>query len=361
MVILRSILLCVTLLIVLASSGLEAQEQPLGHRTFVVGTKEAPPFSMKTEDGSWRGISIDLWNEIASELNLTFGFRELDLAGLLDGVANGNLDVAVAALTITPEREKAFDFTHPFHTTGLGIAVVPKTKSPWIAVMKRFFSLAFLQVLAALSVLLLGVGILVWWFERKRNPRQFGDGTVKGIGSGFWWSAVTMTTVGYGDKAPITVGGRVVALIWMFAGIIVISSITAAITSALTVTQLESGVRGPEDLTDALVGALAESSSAAYLRENRISFDEYDTAMDGLQAVSEGMIDALVYDAPILRYLVNQEFRGELQVLPNTFQRQDYGIALQTGSALREPINGVLLEKIQAPTWQDILYRYLGG
>ena len=360
MVFLRSILLCVTLLIALGASGLEAQEQPLGYRTLIVGTKEAPPFSMKMEDGSWRGISIDLWNEIASELNLTFEFRELDLAGLLDGMANGNLDVAVAALTITPEREKAFDFTHPFHTTGLGIAVVAKAKSPWIAVLKRFFSLAFLEVLTALSALLLVVGIVVWWFERKRNPRQFGEGTVQGIGSGFWWSAVTMTTVGYGDTAPVTVGGRIVALIWMFAGIIVISSITAAITSALTVTQLESGVRGPEDLPDVLVGTLADSSSAAYLRENRISFDEYDTAMDGLQAVSEGMIDALVYDAPLLRYLVNQEFRGEVQVLPNTFRRQDYGIALQTGSALREPINGVLLEKIQAPTWQDILYRYLG-
>ncbi|MDY6989704.1 MAG: transporter substrate-binding domain-containing protein [Thermodesulfobacteriota bacterium] len=361
MIFLRTALLALALVLTLGADRGEAQGEPLFARPLTVGTKEAPPFSMKMEDGSWRGISIDLWNEIASELNLTFDFRELDLAGLLDGVANGNLDVAVAALTITPEREKAFDFTHPFHTTGLGIAVASQTRSPWTAVLKRFFSLAFFEVLVALSTLLLGVGILVWWFERKRNPGQFGDGTVKGIGSGFWWSAVTMTTVGYGDKAPVTMGGRVVALIWMFAGIIVISSITAAITSALTVTQLESGVRGPEDLTDALVGALAESSSAIYLRENRISFDEYDTAMDGLQAVSEGMIDVLVYDAPLLRYLVNQEFRGELQVLPNTFQRQDYGIALQAGSALREPMNRVLLEKIQAPTWQDILYRYLGG
>ena len=360
MVSFRSILLCVTFLVVLNTSGLEAGEQPLGHGTLIVGTKEAPPFSMKASDGTWRGISIDLWNSIASELNLPFEFRELDLTGLLEGLANSTVDVAVAALTITPEREKAFDFTHPFYTTGLGIAVGAKEENAWLAVVKKFFSMAFLKVVTALSALLLGAGVLVWWFERRRNPQQFGGGTVKGIGSGFWWSAVTMTTVGYGDKAPVTVGGRVIALIWMFTGIIIISSITAAITSALTVTQLESEVRGPEDLSNVVVGTIAESSSAVYLEEHRISYDEYDTAVEGLQAVSEDMTDALVYDAPLLRYLVNQDFRREVQVLPGTFQRQDYGIALPAGSVLREPINQILLQKIREPAWQNVLYRYLG-
>lgn len=331
------------------------------NKTLVVGTKEAPPFAMKASDGSWTGISIDLWRKIADQLNLAFEFREADLRGLLDGIADGSLDVAVAALTVTPEREQLFDFTHPFYTTGLGIAAMSKQQNPWIAVLKRFFSTAFFKVVASLSVLLLGVGILVWWFERKRNSKQFGGSMTKGIGSGFWWSAVTMTTVGYGDKAPVTVGGRIVALVWMFAGIIMISSFTAAITSSLTVTQLESPIQGPEDLPKVRVGTMGDSTSEAYLRENRISFRAYRQPEDGLDAIVGGDIEAFVYDAPMLRYLVHENFQGELQVLPRTFLHQAYGIALPEGSPLREPINRVLLQEIEKATWQDTLYRYLGA
>lgn len=166
--------------------------------------------------------------------------------------------------------------------------------------------------------------MLVWWFERERNARQFGGSPANGIGSGFWWSAVTMTTVGYGDKAPVSFAGRALALIWMFAGIIMISSFTATIASSLTVTQLEPLVKGPEDLTKVRVGTIAHSTGESYLRDNRIGFQTYKTVFEGVQAILEDKIQALVYDAPPLRYLINQEFKGRLQVLPNTFLRQDW-------------------------------------
>ena len=356
----RYILFAFALMVSFSAGMVEARGPALSDRTLIVGTKEAPPFSLKSADGTWTGISIDLWRQIATDLNLKYEFRETDLKGLLDGVALGSLDVAVAALTITPEREEAFDFTHPFHTTGLGIAMAWKAGNPWIAVIKRLFSLTFLKVVATLAVLLLAVGMLVWWFERKRNPQQFGGKSARGIGSGFWWSAVTMTTVGYGDKAPVSLAGRVVGLIWMFAGIIMISGFTAAIASSLTVTQLESPVKGPEDLSKVRVGTITDSTGASYLRDKRIGYQTYQTAIEGLQAVAEGKIQALVYDAPLLRYLINQGFKGSLQVLPNTFLRQDYGIALPPRSDLRETVNRVLLKKISESAWQDTVYKYLG-
>jgi polar amino acid transport system substrate-binding protein len=338
----------------------EVSGETIPGRKLIVGTKESPPFSMKSNTGEWEGISIDLWRQIAAELNISFDLKEMDIKSLLDGVENGTLDAAVAALTITSEREKVLDFTHPFYTTGLGIAVVSKGGSPWFTVLKRFLSPAFLKVAAALTLLLLGVGFLVWWFEKKRNPEQFGGGPARGIASGFWWSAVTMTTVGYGDKAPKTIGGRMLALIWMFVAIIIISSFTAAITSSLTVTQLEASVKGPEDLPKVRVGTLADTTSASYLVDNRISFQTYRTPREALNTIAGGQIDAFVHDAPILRYLVHKEFTGRLYVLPQTFVRQDYGIALPEGSPLREPINRVLLERIGARAWQEILQKYFG-
>ena len=50
---------------------------PSVKKKLTVGTREAPPFSMKDNDGRWTGISIDLWRQIATELNLNYEFREL--------------------------------------------------------------------------------------------------------------------------------------------------------------------------------------------------------------------------------------------------------------------------------------------
>lgn len=345
-------------LLVLWAGNVTAQET--AGKKLIVGTKSAPPFAIKNADGTWQGISIELWRSIATELGLTYELRELDLQGLLEGVERGTLDVAVAALTITAAREKRMDFTHPFHTTGLGIAVVPGAKRSWWSVVRQVFSRQFLQVIAALALILLVIGTLVWLMERKRNPQQFGGGTAQGLVSGFWWAAVTMTTVGYGDKAPVTLSGRLLSLIWMFAGLIMISGFTAAITTALTLSQLSSPIQGPGDLAQAQVGTIQGSSSEEYLQNRRLAYLPYSTLKAGLQALAHRDIEALVYDAPLLRYLAMTAFKGTVEVLPATFERQDYGIALPASSDLRESINRVLLETIHRNAWEDVLYRYLG-
>ena len=56
-------------------------------KELLVATKEAPPFSMKAGDGTWSGISIALWTEIAGELDLRYRFVETDLQEMLDEVA----------------------------------------------------------------------------------------------------------------------------------------------------------------------------------------------------------------------------------------------------------------------------------
>ena len=353
-------LIVFSLMITVMSTDGHGQQDSKSSQPLIVGTKEAPPFSMKTSDGQWTGLSIELWRQVAAELNFKFEIRELTLKQLLEGVTDGSLDAAVAALTITPEREKTFDFTHAFYTTGLGIAVANKAHNPWFTVVRRFISVAFLKVIATLTLVLLGVGLLVWWFEHKKNPQQFNGSAARGIGSGFWWSAVTMTTVGYGDKAPVTLAGRILGLIWMFVAIIIISSFTAAITSSLTVTQLETVIKGPEDLPKVTVGTMTNTTSESYLKQIQISFRSYGSPQQGLAALKEGKVQALVYDAPILRYYIHQNYIGSLEVLPYRLQRQEYGIALQPKSPLREQINVVLLQKIREKAWQDKLSQYLG-
>jgi polar amino acid transport system substrate-binding protein len=160
-----------------------------------VGIKEAPPFAIRGEDGAWSGIAVELWEEVAKELGLSFSFVERDLEELLAETAAGRLDVAVGALTVTADREERIDFTHPFHTSGLGVAVAPAGREGILGTLRRAVTWDFARALGALLAVLLLAGLLVWLFERRRNAGQFGGAPAEGIGAGFWWAAVTMTTV----------------------------------------------------------------------------------------------------------------------------------------------------------------------
>ncbi len=325
-----------------------------------VGTKVAPPFAMKSADGLWTGISIDLWRELARELDLQYEFIEQDLNGLITGVSVGQLDVAIAALTVTHTREAILDFSHPYYTTGLSIAVPQSRQNRLGLLFDALFSGAFLRVVAYLGSVLLLFGLLMWILERRRNSGQFAPRPLSGIGDGFWWAAVTMTTVGYGDKAPLTLGGRLLGLVWMFAGIILISTFTAAITTSLTVAELGSNIRGPQDLVRVRVGTVGDSTSEAYLQAQRINYQAYPSVDRALADAAAGKLEAVVYDTPLLKYLISQQPTEPLQVLDSEFDRQSYAIALPTNSPLREPLNRELLRFLQQPQWAEISYRYLG-
>ena len=136
---------------------------------------------MKTPSGEWEGISIDLWRRIAGELNLKYHFKEVDLPGMIKGPADGSLDAAVGALTITAEREKSLDFSQPFYETGLSIAV-PKERGGTFAAIKGIFSRNLILGILGLLGVIVGVGAILWLIERRKN-HHYGGG-ITGLISG---------------------------------------------------------------------------------------------------------------------------------------------------------------------------------
>lgn len=333
---------------------LPAKETPL-----IIGTREAPPFVMKDRNGKWTGLSIDLWREAARQLDLDYEFREMGTPeSLVDGVANGELDASIAAITVTGARTEKVDFTQPYHRSGLAIVVPSTGEAGWWGVVRAFFSLGFLKVVLALSLVLLGAGCGVWLFERKRNAEQFGGTTPHGLGAAFWWSAVTMTTVGYGDIAPRTRGGRLVALVWMFVSVIIISSFTAQITSSLTVNRLGTHIKGLADLRRSVVATVGDSIAADYLKGHHIQITGSGSLDEALAAVKEGRAEACVYDAAILKYRLRTD--KSLTLLPASFDESDYAIAVSLDSPLRKKLNVVLLRIEQGSLWTSLLREYLG-
>ena len=330
----------------------------LPDRELVIATKEAPPFAIKQQDGSWRGISIDLWRRIADRLHLRYRFSEqATVQELIDGTADGSFDAAMAAVTVTAARERMVDFTQPFYSTGLGVAV-SMTESRWRSVLRALFSFGFFQAVLALLGIAMCVGFVIWLLERRRTEHF--SGGAKGLGTGFWWSAIAMTQAGAAQNAPTTLPGRVVAIGWMIASVIAIAVFTAGITSTLTRRELQGVVHNMNDLRSVRVGALAGSSTVDYLDRQRISHRAFPSAQDGLTALQTGAIDAFVYDKPLLTWIVLHDFSTTLRMLDIVFDTQNYAVALPKRSPLRAMLDAPLLEEIESDWWQQTLFQYLG-
>ncbi|MDC3285537.1 ion transporter [Flavobacteriaceae bacterium] len=98
------------------------------------------------------------------------------------------------------------------------------------------FSIAFrmikeeLTMFSVVSLILIYISAVgIYYFENAVQPEAFSS-----IFSSLWWSVVTLTTVGYGDAVPITIGGRIFTFIILMIGLGIIAIPSGMISSALT-------------------------------------------------------------------------------------------------------------------------------
>ena len=225
------------------------------------------------------GISMELWRDLADDNDWDYELREMEPVALLEAVERGDLDAAVAEINVTHEREKILDFSYPYYSSGLGIAVRRDYRHNWVSALSHLLAWEFLMLMLILTAMAVVFGVLMWLVERRRNPDHFG-GLFDGLGQGIWWAVVTMTTVGYGDKSPRTLLGRVVAVFWMVVGVVSLAVVTGSVASQMTVAQLNSPVRGPEDLPYVRTGTVAGTTSETYLRDRGIGRHDYATETD---------------------------------------------------------------------------------
>ncbi len=62
-------------------------------------------------DSTYTGFDIELWEEIAQELELVLTYNETNLKGIFADLVEGNADVGFSCITVTEEREKMVDFS----------------------------------------------------------------------------------------------------------------------------------------------------------------------------------------------------------------------------------------------------------
>ncbi|HET7884172.1 MAG TPA: transporter substrate-binding domain-containing protein, partial [Acetobacteraceae bacterium] len=153
-----------------------------------VAVYDLAPYASVDGEGLYSGVSVDLWRRVAEDLRLSYRFdavRQMD--EVLAGLEAGKFDVAIGAITITPERLARVDFSYPAHRSGVAVAF-PNKGGPVAAV--AFYATAVRQHISLISVtvgLLVLTGALVWRFERRsRNVSEGHESAVTSLFDGLY-------------------------------------------------------------------------------------------------------------------------------------------------------------------------------
>jgi len=328
-----------------------------------VAVYDVPPYGTVGSDGALSGLSVDLWRRVAEELEWEYRLTPVSqMETILSGLEQGRFDAAIGAITITPEREARIDFSYPTHRSGVAVAL-PKETGPLAAIVSYVTVAADLGTLiVGIFTLLLLLGVVIWLIERPgRSSKPPPEDSVVTLRDGLYWTVVTMTTVGYGDKTPKTPLGRLVAVVWMLSSVALVSLLSASLVSRLTAERVEnSSIRAESDLTGKKLAAVAHSSGAEYLDELHLKYEKYDNLAEALSSLANGQSNAVVNSVGALQYLVAARFAQVIRVPRVLLAPAFMAIALPDNSPLKKPIDRVLIKITASPEWKSVEELYFG-
>lgn len=354
--------LIAALTLTLGATAASAQDEPgielPADRVTVVMT-DLEPFVINN-NGEADGFYAEIWNEVANQLRLDYDTIWVDsFAELLPAVGDGRADIAIAPLAPTSSREVAYDFTSAVISSGPQLGYHERDASS-TSILRAFLDRRVLQILLAAMIGLVILSHFMWLLERNRHEidGDFHSSYLRGIWDGIWWTTVTATTVGYGDKAPRSSAGRVLALFTMFLSLFLVGAFVSQVTEILRANRVEAPFSDIDSLGSTAVGAVEGTSFAVYLENQGANVATYASQVEVFEAAAAGDVDAVVGNPFALSEVgPNYGLAPTGDVLYEEFET--FGVAQD--SPWREPINRALADLQATGEIKDITNRWLGS
>nr|QZH55026.1 ionotropic glutamate receptor 4 [Achelura yunnanensis] len=359
----------------------------LQNKTLIVTTILSAPYCMRKEasekllgNAQFEGYAIDLIHEISKILRFNYTFKlapdgrygsynreTKEWDGMIRELLEQRADLAIADLTITYDREQVVDFTMPFMNLGISVLYRKPIKQP--PNLFSFLSPLSLDVWIYMATAYLGVSVLLFILARFSpyewdSPRNCLDEPPVlenqfTLLNSLWFTIGSLMQQG-SDIAPKAVSTRMVAGMWWFFTLIMISSYTANLAAFLTVERMDSPIESAEDLakqTKIKYGALKGGSTAAFFRDSNFStyqrmwsFMESarpsvftSSNKEGEERVMRGKGSyAYLMESTTIEYVV--ERNCDLTQVGGMLDSKGYGIAMPPNSPYRTAISGAVLK-----------------
>lgn len=319
---------------------------PVKAQKLRVGAAGSAPFIIKDES-DLKGIGIDVWQQMAVSQGWQYDIvPQENISSSLKGIVDGQLDVAIGPISITSERLQKVAFTQPFYQAEIGLLISSDRPTLWSR-LSPFFGIAFISSVGVLSFALFVVGNLLWLAERHHNSEHFPKQYLKGVGNGMWFAIVTLTTVGYGDRAPITIPGRMIAAMWMVVTMVTASSLTAGLATALTLSlsnQRSERFNRPEDLQASRIAVVSDTTGVKWAGYYGARLNRTNNLADAIALLRSGKVDGVVFDSPALKYYLYQNPQEPFRVAEFPLATENYGFVVPFNSPLLQKLNVMLLQ-----------------
>lgn len=209
---------------------------------------------------------------------------------------------------------------------------------------------------------------IVWFAERHPNTEQFPVGYLDGIDDSFWWAAATFSTVGYGDKAPITPAGRLFSVIWMIIGVTLCSILSGHMATSFYAQQnaeAEFEISTVNDLAGRRVCGYSATFRSWYLPSS-VPYTAVirDNVAECGALMQAGAVDVTVMEAPMMNYWMRTDpwaMSVSLELSP-ALAAVPMGVVYSASSQseLGPLLDYKLLELSETAAWRDMQSRWFG-
>jgi polar amino acid transport system substrate-binding protein len=352
----------VVLMLLLPVAGQPSRAAEGAPRTLRVATRVVPPLVIR-DGNELTGFSIDLWNNIAAKLGARTEFVvEPDVPALLAEVAAQKVDVGISAISITAERDQKFDFSQPMLASGLHILVRGSGGSDTNPVVEflRLLTSPAIAIWLGIALCLIVIPAHILWLVERRHESGITDRRYfPGIFHALWWAGSTLAT--QAEQMPRHWFGRVLAVLWMFVGVVFVAYYTAQLTASLTVQQIGGAISGPDDLPGKRVATTRGSTAEAYLIQHKVDVVAVDDISDAYAKLLDKDVDAVVFDSPVLQYYAEHDGKGRVRLVGPIFRKENFGIVFALGSPLRKEVDRALLDLRESGTYPRLERTWFGG
>jgi ABC-type amino acid transport substrate-binding protein len=172
---------------------------------------------------------------------------------------------------------------------------------------------------------------------------------------GVYWSAATLTTVGYGDVTAKTALGRAYSTFVMWAGLTITGMLTAVVVSAVN---LETAAYESFNIHTSDIAVVEGSAGAHYVMDIAPSRNVhvYSNISEAVDALTSEKVDAIVHDMPILNYVL-ADVEG-VAVSGENLTDENYAFAVKRNEWQIDEFDVLMLEFIESKTWNTVVQSY---
>ncbi len=315
-----------------------------------------------SEGNKFKGFEIDLWEAIAKEIGVDFEYEKYNFKEIIPLLAKKGVDIGLAGITINEAREKIVDFSHPTLNSGLLISVNKnRNKQKLLKSAKNILvegSKIIKSALIGVSAFAFIFGNLLWFAEK--GVGTFSKNYFPGIFESIWLVICSMSTDSFGDYVPHTWIGRVITIFIIVGGVAIFGLLIAQVTAFLAVKKVRGEINSSRDLANKKVATVEGTTSENILKKIGAKITGVSTINEAYKMVKNNEVDAIVFDAPAAVYYEQTDKDNEIEVVGEIFDKQDYGIALQQNSRLREKINRAFLNIKESGQYETFYRKWFG-